>query len=146
MTKPYFFTPSAEKIDRERVHHWLSELSYWAQGRTRATQDAAIDGSRNYGVYATQTGEQLAYARVITDGATFGWLCDVFVAPEWRGQGIGKLLAEGVLSDLEPLNLTRVLLSTGDAHELYAQYGFEPLAEPSKMMAKTRKPKAKDPQ
>lgn len=136
MAERYYFSSSVDQINRSRVHHWLSEQSYWARGRTRDTQDAAIDGSRNYGLYETSTGEQVAYGRVITDGVTFAWLCDVFVAPEARGQGLGKMLSEGVLSDLEPLNLKRILLSTGDAHGLYSQYGFAPLAEPSKMMAR----------
>ncbi len=137
MSEQFTVSTSIEKIDRARVHSWLSELSYWAQGRSREIQDAAIDASRNYGVY-DDTGSQVAYGRVVTDGVTFGWLCDVFVAPEMRGRGVGKLLVAAVIDDLEPLNLKRLLLSTGDAHGLYAQYGFAPLEEPSKMMARVR--------
>ncbi|MET4097732.1 GNAT family N-acetyltransferase [Arthrobacter sp. UYCu712] len=138
MTERYFFSAEADRVDRARVHLWLSEQSYWAQGRVREKQDAAIDASRNYGVYDIGTGEQIAYARVVTDGVTFAWLCDVFVATEARGQGIGKMLAAGVVADLEALELKRILLSTGDAHGLYAQYGFTELTEPSKMMALVR--------
>lgn len=138
MSDRYSFSTSVDKIDRARVHHWLSEQSYWAKGRTREKQDAAIGASRNYGVYDTDTGEQVAYGRVVTDGATFAWLCDVFVATETRGQGIGKMLAAGVMADLESMELKRILLSTGDAHGLYAQYGFTALTEPSKMMARVR--------
>ncbi|WP_349903644.1 GNAT family N-acetyltransferase [Parafrigoribacterium humi] len=134
MAARFSFSRDAAKIDRERVHRWLSEESYWAGGRERSTQDAAIDASRNYGVYDDDSGEQLAYARVVTDGVTFAWLCDVFVAPEARGRGIGKVLIAGVIADLEPLGLKRTLLATGDAHGLYAQYGFTPLPDPSKMM------------
>ena len=137
MDQRYGVSTSREKIDRVRVHYWLSELSYWARGRTLETQDAAIDASRNYGIY-DDSGEQVAYGRVVTDGVTFGWLCDVFVAPEARGRGLGKLLAAAVVDDLEPLGLKRILLSTGDAHGLYAQFGFAPLAEPAKMMARVR--------
>lgn len=138
MTDRYFFSAEAERIDRVLVHQWLSEESYWARGRVREKQDAAIDASRNYGVYDTGTGAQVAYGRVVTDGATFAWLCDVFVATEVRGRGIGKMLAAGVVADLEPLGLKRILLSTGDAHGLYAQFGFTELTEPSKMMALVR--------
>jgi predicted GNAT family N-acyltransferase len=138
MTERYFFSAEADRVDRARVHQWLSEQSYWAQGRARQKQDAAIDASRNYGVYNNQTGEQVAYGRVVTDGVTFAWLCDVFVATDVRGQGIGKMLAAGVMADLEPLDLKRVLLSTADAHGLYAQYGFTELTEPSRMMARVR--------
>lgn len=138
MTKRYFFSAEADRVDRARVHRWLSEQSYWAQGRGREKQDAAIDASRNYGVYDVETGEQVAYGRVVTDGVTFAWLCDVFVATEARGRGIGKMLAAGVMADLEPLDLRRTLLSTADAHGLYAQYGFAELTEPSRMMARVR--------
>lgn len=138
MTERYFFSAEADRVDRARVHLWLSEQSYWARGRVREKQDAAIDASRNYGVYDIGTGEQVAYGRVVTDGVTFAWLCDVFVATEARGQGIGKMLAAGIVADLEPLELKRILLSTGDAHGLYAQYGFTELTEPSRMMARVR--------
>ncbi|MEV8130464.1 GNAT family N-acetyltransferase [Pseudarthrobacter oxydans] len=138
MTERYFFSAETHRVDRARVHQWLSEQSYWAQGRAREKQDAAMDASRNYGVYDIGSGEQVAYGRVVTDGVTFGGLCDVFVATEARGQGIGKMLAAGVVADLEPLDLKRILLSTGDAHGLYAQYGFTELTEPSKMMARVR--------
>lgn len=136
MSERYSFFVGTDRIDRARVHQWLSEESYWAQGRSREKQDAAIDGSRNYGVYDNETGEQVAYGRVVTDGATFAWLCDVFVASDARGQGIGKMLAERVLADLEPCGLSRILLSTGDAHGLYSQFGFTALPEPSRMMAR----------
>jgi GNAT superfamily N-acetyltransferase len=138
MTERYFFSAETDRVDRARVHQWLSEQSYWAQGRARDKQDVAIDASRNYGVYDIGSGEQVAYGRVVTDGVPFAWLCDVFVATEARGQGIGKMLAAGVMADLEPLDLKRILLSTADAHGLYAQYGFTELTEPSKMMARVR--------
>jgi GNAT superfamily N-acetyltransferase len=138
MTERYFFSAETDRVDRARVHQWLSEQSYWAQDRAREKQDAAMDASRNYGVYGIGSGEQVAYGRVVTDGVTFAWLCDVFVATEARGQGIGKMLAAGVIADLEPLDLKRILLSTADAHGLYAQYGFTELSEPSKMLARVR--------
>ena len=138
MTERYIFSAEVDRVDRARVHRWLSEQSYWAQGRGREKQDAAMDASRNYGVYDIETGEQVAYGRVVTDGVKFAWLCDVFVATEDSGQGIGKMLAAGVMADLEPLDLRRVLLSTADAHGLYAQYGFTELTEPSRMMARVR--------
>lgn len=120
----YEFAQDDERIDRPLVHAWLSEQAYWAEGRARSLQEAAIDGSRNYGVWDAQTGAQLAYARVVTDRATFAWLCDVFVAPGVRGHGVGKQLIAGIVDDLEPFALKRMLLATADAHGLYAQYGF----------------------
>jgi GNAT superfamily N-acetyltransferase len=73
---------------------------------------------------------------VVTDRVTFAWLCDVFVDPDARGDGVGKLLVEGVLADLDALGVRRTLLATADAHGLYAHYGFEPLAEPGRWMGR----------
>ncbi|MGX5697206.1 GNAT family N-acetyltransferase, partial [Agromyces soli] len=121
------FSTDPARLDRARVHGWLSEHAYWAKGRPRETQDAAIDGSLNFGVYERASGEQLAYARVVTDGVTFGWLCDVIVDPGRRGDGLGVALVDYVLATLDPMRLKRVVLITGDAHGLYERFGFAPV-------------------
>jgi len=136
MAGEYRFSTATADIDRALVHRWLSQEAYWAMGRERAVQETAIDCSRNYSVHDVQGGRQVAYARVVTDRTTFAWLCDVFVSPEARGDGVGKLLVEGVLADLDGLGVRRTLLATADAHGLYAQYGFEPLAEPTRWMGR----------
>lgn len=131
------FSDDPARLDRDRIHAWLSEESYWAMGRPRARQDAAIEASRNFGVYDRATGEQLGYARVVTDGATFAWLCDVFVATGARGRGIGVALVEGVVAALEPLGLRRIMLATADAHGLYEKFGFAPLAIPERYLERS---------
>ena len=136
MASDFTFSHDSTRIDRARVHRWLSEQSYWAKGRPREAQDAAIDTSRNYGVWDA-AGEQVGYARVVTDGVTFAWLCDVFVDERVRGSGVGKMLVAGVVADLEPLPLRRIVLATADAHGLYAQYGFAPPADPNRYMIKS---------
>ena len=136
MSTDYRFSKATEDIDRGLVHRWLSEEAYWAKGRPRQVQDAAIDASRNYSILEVGSGRQVGYARVVTDTVTFAWLCDVFVAPEARGTGVGKLLVDGVLADLDALGVRRTLLSTADAHGLYAQFGFEPLAAPGRWMGR----------
>ncbi|WNZ12901.1 GNAT family N-acetyltransferase [Streptomyces sp. 11x1] len=123
------------RIDVERVHHWLSTDAYWAIGRAREKQESAIRGSLNFGVYEVGSGEQVAYARVVTDGATFAWLCDVYVAPSARGNGLGTALVAAVREHLRPSGLRRLLLATHDAHGVYAKLGFEPLAKPEQYMA-----------
>lgn len=130
------FSADPADLDRALVHRWLSTDAYWALGRTREKQEAAIAGSRNYGVYDETTGAQVAYARIVTDAATFAWLCDVYVDPSVRGNGVGVGLIEGVFADLEPLGLRRSLLATADAHGLYEKFGFEPLAEPERWMVR----------
>jgi GNAT superfamily N-acetyltransferase len=131
----YEFSADPARIDINRTHRWIAEESYWGRGRARERHAAAIANSRAYGVYDTESGDQVGYARIITDGVTFAWLCDVFVDPDRRGEGIGKLLMAGITAELEPLNLRRVMLITADAHGLYASYGFEPLEDPTQFMA-----------
>jgi GNAT superfamily N-acetyltransferase len=138
MTRGIRYSSNPAELDRERVHHWLSAHAYWAIGRPRQVQDAAIEASRNYAAYDEATGEQLGYARVVTDGVTFAWLCDVIVAPEARGRGVGVGLVEFVLADLDPMDLKRIALATGDAHGLYERFGFEPLSNPEQWMVRGR--------
>lgn len=123
-------------MDRHRIHAWLSIESYWAVGRTRQVHDAAMDGSLNFGMFHTESGAQVAYARVVTDSVTFAWLCDVFVDPSVRGSGVGKELIAGVRTVLDPLGLKRTLLTTADAHGLYSQFGFGPLPDPTIFMTR----------
>ena len=133
----YRFTADRADVDRAAVHGWLSERSYWARGRTRAAQDAAIDGSLCFGVVERATGRQVAFARVVTDGATFAWLCDVFVDEADRGNGVGGALVAGTVAHLEALGLPRVLLATADAHGLYERFGFAPV-QPGTYLARLR--------
>ncbi|KMS75025.1 acetyltransferase [Streptomyces viridochromogenes] len=131
----YEISTDARRIDAERVHRWLSTDAYWALGRAREKQDRAIEGSLNFGVYDTASGEQAAYARVVTDGVTFAWLCDVYVDPSVRGKGIGTALVGAVREHLRPYGLKRMLLSTQDAQGVYAKIGFAPLESPDRWMA-----------
>lgn len=128
------FSEDPTEMDAVTVHRWLSEYSYWARGRTLEAHRAAMAGSRNFGVFDAGSGSQLGYARVITDGVTFGWLADVFVTPDARGRGVGKALVAGVVTSLAPLSLKRLGLSTADAHGLYEQFGFTALPDPEHWM------------
>ncbi|MDL5200498.1 GNAT family N-acetyltransferase [Streptomyces sp. ALI-76-A] len=135
LAEGYEISTDTDRVDAERVHRWLSTDAYWALGRPRERQDRAIDGSLNFGVYATVSGEQVAYARVVTDRATFAWLCDVYVDRSVRGKGIGTALAGAVRDHLRPYGLRRILLVTHDAHGVYRKLGFVPLARPDQWMA-----------
>ncbi|MGC0333134.1 GNAT superfamily N-acetyltransferase [Streptomyces sp. SAI-170] len=131
----YELSTDPDRIDAERVHRWLSTDAYWATGRPREKQDRAIEGSLNFGVYDTASGEQVAYARVVTDRATFAWLCDVYVDRSVRGKGVGTALAVAVREELRPYGLRRMLLATHDAHGVYERAGFAPLENPDQWMA-----------
>lgn len=131
----YEISTDPARLDAETIHRWLSEDAYWALGRSREKQDRSIANSLNFGAYSSGSGVQVGYARIVTDYATFAWLCDVYVDPAARGKGLGTALAAAVRDHLAPYNLRRVLLATADAHEVYAKVGFAPLAQPEKWMA-----------
>lgn len=126
------------RLDIAYVHRYLSEECYWAIGRSREVVEKSIANSLNFGVYDDD--RQLGFARVVTDYATFAWLCDVFIDAAYRGQGLGKRLVAAVIADPELQGLRNFILATRDAHALYRQYGgFEPLAAPDRWMARPRK-------
>ena len=126
------YTVSIDKslLDRALIHQFLT-TSYWAEGRSREVVDASIDGSLCFGVYAD--GEQVGFARVVTDYATVAFLSDVFVLESYRGEGLGKRLLEAVLTH-PPLQTCSWTLFTKDAHDLYAQFGFERSRNPERLM------------
>ncbi len=113
-------------VDRALVHRFLSEESYWAKGRTRDVVDRAIDHSHLV-MGAYRNGDQVGFARMVTDLATFAWLCDVFVLPEARGGGVGTAMVEAIVEHPDVAGLKRQFLATADAHQLYARFGYEPL-------------------
>nr|WP_202433866.1 GNAT family N-acetyltransferase [Streptomyces sp. SID7815] len=122
-------------MDVARVHRWLSTDAYWALGRTREHQERMIAGSLNFGAYEVDSGEQAAYARVVTDHASFAWICDVYVDPAARGHGLGTRLVATVRDRLAPLGVRRFLLATKDAHGVYAKLGFTSLPDPGMWMS-----------
>ena len=137
----YTISTDPRHLDVGAVHRYLSGESYWAAGVPRRTLEKAIAGSLNFGLYAGEPGGTLAgYARVVTDRATFAWLCDVFVLPAHRGRGLGVWLMEVVMAHPDLQELRNFLLATRDAHGLYARFGFTPLEEPARWMAIRRRP------
>lgn len=119
-------------LDRPLIHRFLSERAYWSPNVPRATVDRAIDHSLCFGVY--RSGQQLGFARVVTDFATFAWLADVFIVEEERGKGLGKKLVAAIQAHPQLQSLRRFMLGTPDAHGLYAQFGFEPVKYPDRFM------------
>lgn len=129
----YTISTDRSDLDLDAIHRWLSTDAYWALGRERAANDRAWANSMPFGVY--RDGELAAFARVVTDRITFAWLADVFVLPEHRGRGVGKLLVSSILEHPELRPMKRWLLATADAHELYRRYGFDEIRNSGRMMA-----------
>lgn len=125
---------SREALDRNMIHAFLAEQAYWSRGIPRETVERAIEGSLCFGGYLD--GRQVAFARVVTDCATFGYLADVFVLPEHRGQGHAKTLMAAVMAHPQLQGLRRFSLATLDAHALYAGFGFTAPSRPQNLMEK----------
>jgi GNAT superfamily N-acetyltransferase len=134
----YVLTTDPGRVNVDRVHSYLSEESYWARGRERAVVERSIAGSRCYSVH--DDARQAAFARVVTDGATFAWICDVFVERSHRGQGLGTWLVESIVADLTAVGVQRFVLATRDAHEIYRRCGFAALEGADRWMEIDERP------
>ncbi len=126
------------RLDIPLIHHFLSSEAYWSPGIPREVVEQAIAFSLCFGVYASPTPglpeRQAGFAWVITDYTTYAYLCDVFILAEFRGQGLGKWLVSCIRGHPNLQGLRRWSLATRDAHGLYAQFGFQPLSNPERMM------------
>ncbi|MGC4745325.1 GNAT family N-acetyltransferase [Micromonospora sp. DT201] len=139
-TDGHLLSTDPARLDLDLVHLWLSTDAYWALGRDRETVARAFAGSLPFGVYRPEDGRQVAVARVVTDGATFAWLCDVYVDRASRGRGLGGWLAGSIRDHLAELGVRRILLCTKDAHQVYARAGFTPLDVPERWMQLDQRP------
>jgi len=122
----------AAKLDVPLIHHFLSKNTYWAKDIPLALVQKAIANSLSFGGFIGN--DQVAFARVISDYTTFANLVDVFVLPEHRGRGYSKTLMDAVFAHPQLQGLRRFTLATGDAHGLYAQYGFTTPLFPETLM------------
>ena len=121
--------------DVDKAYRWISTESYWAHGLPRDVFDRSVANSLCFALH-DGAGDLRGFARVVTDKATFAYLCDVFVCATVRGRGAGKALVSAVVEHPELQNLRRWMLATRDAHGLYAQYGFTPLENPDRLMSR----------
>lgn len=122
-------------MDVDAIHAYLGGESYWARGIPRETVARSIRNSLCFGVF--DGGAQVAFARVVTDRATYAYLCDVYVLPAYRGRGLSRRMMEAVIAHPELQGLRRWGLATRDAHGLYARFGFRPLDRPERFMERT---------
>jgi GNAT superfamily N-acetyltransferase len=131
----YEISTDKSRLDVERVHRFLSTEAYWSPGVERDVVERSIENSLCFGVYS-ERGEQVGFARVVSDRATFAWLADVYIESEHRGHGLGKRLVATVLEHPELQGLRRWMLGTADAHELYRRFEFDGLQRVERFMAR----------
>ncbi len=135
----YRISTELHELQLDVIHGFISQ-SYWASGIPAGTLEKAIQNSLCFGVYLDTAeptgrgGEQIGFARLITDKATFAYLADVFILDAHRGKGVSKWLMEHIVRHPDLQGLRRMMLATRDAHGLYAQYGFEPISNPEVLM------------
>lgn len=127
----YRISTSRSELDLEAMHRFLA-ASTWSPGLPMVVLEQAVRGSLCFGLFGAEG--QLGFARVITDGATFAYLCDVYILEAHRGRGLGRWLMEAVQAHPFLQGLRRFVLVTRDAHGLYEQFGFRPLARPEGYM------------
>jgi GNAT superfamily N-acetyltransferase len=126
------FSSDKARLDINAIHEFLCHESYWVPGIHRELVLRSVANSLCFGVY--ENAGQIAFARIVTDGVGFAYLCDVFVVAAARGHGLGKRLIAFVLEHPDLQRIRRFMLATQDAHGLYAHYGFMPLAAPERFM------------
>jgi GNAT superfamily N-acetyltransferase len=131
----YEIDTDKRRLDIAGIHRFLSTESYWAKSRTLEQTLTAIENSLCFGVYRGR--EQVGFARVVTDKATFAYLGDVFMLDGHRGRGLSKWLMQVILEQPDLQGLRRWLLATRDAHGLYKRYGFDDLRFPDRWMERT---------
>lgn len=130
----YLISDDPARLNVAAIHAYLTR-SYWAMGVPRDVVERSVRNSLCIGVYDA-TGTQVGLARVVSDFATFAWLCDVYVLEPHRGRGLSKALMRAVMAHPRLQSVRRITLATRDAHGLYAQFGFTPVAKPENQMEK----------
>lgn len=128
----FVYSTDQHRLNIDFIHKYLSVESYWAKNIPYATVQKSIEGSLCFGIYYKN--QQVGFARIITDYATFGYLADVFVDKEFREKGLSKELMIFIKEHPMIKKLRRFMLATLDAHNLYSQFGFTPLSEPNRFM------------
>ena len=129
----YSVSTDKRKLNTPVIHNYLKD-AYWCKNIPIEVVKRSIKGSFCFGIYHQK--KQVGFARVITDSATFGYLADVFILPEYQDNGLGKFLITSIMECPDFKGLRSWSLATKDAHGLYAQFGFKPLIEPEKRMVK----------
>ncbi|PKV48211.1 acetyltransferase (GNAT) family protein [Aquimarina sp. MAR_2010_214] len=122
-----------EKLDLNFIHEFLTH-SYWASGRTKEEVMISIKNTLAFGVYLD--GKQIGFARILTDYIIFGYIMDVFIIEEYRGNGYSKLLMNTIMEHSDLNCIKTWMLATKDAHTLYQKFGFKAIDDPTKLMKK----------
>jgi GNAT superfamily N-acetyltransferase len=128
----YTISTDPARLDLRWIHNFLANDAYWSREIPLDVFKKSVVNSLCFVLYDED--QQIGFSRIVSDFSTFAYLADVFVAPEYRQQGLGKWLVECILNHPELQGLRRWMLATRDAHDLYRKYGFTPLEHPERLM------------
>lgn len=123
-----FISTDKSLLDIERIHQYISNVSYWGRGRTLNEVEVTIQNSLCFGMY-NDSNDQVGFARVVTDHVAFGYFMDVIVFDSYRGRGYGTKLMENIMNHEVVQNLKTIALKTKDAHELYEKFNFKSIGD-----------------
>jgi GNAT superfamily N-acetyltransferase len=141
--KQFSISTDKDKLDIGMIHHFLYTSAHWAVGRPMSVVRKSIDNSLCFGLYEGEA--QIGFARIVTDAATVGWICDMFILEPQRGKGLGRWLVESMMEHPDVNGLRRILLNTRDAHELYINYAeFRPLLKSESWLERFNESPLKD--
>jgi N-acetylglutamate synthase-like GNAT family acetyltransferase len=130
----FFISHDKSLLQVEKIHQFLSTEAYWCLGIPKEVVQKSIESSLCFGVYENKSKSQVGFARVVTDKATFAWLCDVYIEAEYRKRGLSRRLMETIKAHPDLQNLRRFCLTTRDAHDVYNPFGFEVTKTPTYWM------------
>ena len=144
VNKGFSISTNKEYLDIDLIHNFLNQEAYWSKGIPKEIVRKSIENTTLcFGVYKGEVGnkdiEQIGFARVITDLATYAYLCDLFIIPDYHKLGLSKWLMNVISNHFELQKVRRFMLATNDAHSLYTKYGFESIDNPERFMQKVRK-------
>lgn len=125
-------TTDRSRIDLDYVHNYLSKKSYWAKGISQHLVEKSVENSLCFSVFSNE--KQIGFGRVVTDYATFAYLCDVFIDEDFQGKGFSKKLMESIMAHPDLQSIRRWMLMTWSAQGLYKQFGFSIAARPDRVM------------
>ena len=144
INKGFSISTNKEYLDVDLIHNFLGQEAYWSKGIPKETVIKSIENtSLCFGVFkgdiSHEVSQQVGFARMISDLATYAYLCDVFILPEYRKLGLSKWLMDIITNHSDLKEVRRIMLATNDAHALYSKYGFEQIGSPELFMQKVRK-------
>ena len=134
----FYIKTDLEAMDVDFIHDYLSNTSYWAEGRSRELVLKSMENSLCFGLF-TGSGEQIGFARLVTDYVVFAWLMDVFIEASYKGKGLGKKLVQHIVELPHLRQVNGIGLRTKDAHGLYEKFGFQKIGDAENWMLRKKR-------